>query len=61
MAAQVDLLHAVAELADVGRELEASVALQLHGAPFNKLPAEELDRYRSCARDSLLNSLLNGI
>ena len=61
MAAQVDLLHAVAELADVGRELKAAVAFQEHGAPFDDLPAKELNRYRSCARDSLLNSLLQGI
>ena len=52
MPAQIDLGHAVAQLADVGRELEASVALQLDGAPFDKLPAQELDRYRPCAREA---------
>ena len=52
MPAQIDLGHAVAQLADVGRELEASVDLQLDGAPFDELPAQELDRYRPCARDS---------
>ena len=49
MAAQVNLLHTVAELADVGRELEAAVALELDGAPFSELPAEELDRDWACA------------
>ena len=49
MIAQVDLCHTVAELADVGRELEAAVALELDGAPFSELPAEELDRYWACA------------
>ena len=52
MPAQIDLGHAVAQLADVGRKLEASVASQLDGAPFDKLPAQELDRYRPCAHEA---------
>ena len=49
MLAQIDLGHAAAQLADVGRKLEAGVALQLNGASFDKLPAQELNRYWPCA------------
>ena len=54
MPAQIDLGHTVAQLADVGRKLEASITSQLDGAPFDKLPAQELDRYRPCARGANL-------
>ena len=51
--AQVDLGHAVAEFADVRRQLEASVALQLNRARLGKLPAQKLDRDGSCARNRI--------
>ena len=54
MPAQIELGHAFAQLADVGRKLEAGVVLQLDGAPFDKLPAQELDRYRPCAQGAIL-------
>ena len=51
MATQIDLGHTVAELANVGRDLEASIALELDRAAFDKLPAKERDRYWPCARN----------
>ena len=53
MPAQVDLGHAVAELADVRRQLEASVARQLNRAALDELPAQKLDRDGSCGRDRI--------
>ena len=50
MVTQIDLGHTVAELADVGWELEASVLLELDRAPFDKLPAHELDRWQPAIR-----------
>ncbi len=47
--AQIDPGHAVAELADVRRQLEAGVALQLNLAALDELPAQKLDRDGSCA------------
>ena len=49
MIAQIDRRHTVAELADVARKLEARVEFQLDGAPFDELPAQQLDRYGPCA------------
>ena len=54
MVEQIDLGHAAAELANVGRELEAGVVVQVDGAAFDKLPAQELNRYRACAQELLL-------
>ena len=51
--AQVDPSHAVAELADVRRQLEAGVALQLNRAVLDKLPAQKLERDGSCARNRI--------
>ena len=48
--AQVNLGHTVAQLADVRRELEAAVALQLDSAPFDKLPSQQHHRNRACSR-----------
>ena len=60
--AQVDLGHAVAELADVRRQLEASVARQLNRAPLDQLPAQKLDRDGSCARDRISElAMLKGL
>ena len=52
MRIQIDLRHTVTEFADIGRELEAGVIFELDGAPFDELPAQELDRYRPCAREA---------
>ena len=61
MVTQIDLGHAVAELADVGRELEAGVFPQVDGAPVAKLPAQELDRYRPCARAKFVIGLCGAV
>ena len=47
--AQIDLGHAVAELANVRRQLETGVVLQLNLAALDELPAQKLDRDGSCA------------
>ena len=46
---QIDLGHAVAELANVRRQLETGVVLQLNLAALDELPAQKLDRDGSCA------------
>ena len=53
MPAQIDLGHAVAELANVRRQLETGVVLQLNLAALDELPAQKLDRDGSCARDRI--------
>ena len=45
----MDLVHAVAELANVRRQLETGVVLQLNLASLDELPAQKLDRDGSYA------------
>ena len=45
---QIDLGHAVAELANVRRQLETGVVRQLNLAALDELPAQKLDRDGSC-------------
>ena len=49
MKAQVNLGHTVAELADVARELEARVALELDRAPLDKFPPQQRHGDGACA------------
>ena len=49
MITQVNLGHIVAELADVARELEARVALELDRAPLDKFPPQQRHGDGACA------------